>query len=263
MDVVTALPRWIGAVVLDLYGDLRGLPGLFVDSFRILYTRKPRWEQWVEQMYAMGNLSVTTIVFSISFTGIVLISEYSFHMRMVLEDDALVPAFSTIMIIREIGPAITALLLVSKVGAAITAEVGTMKVTEQIEALRLLSIDPVEFLTVPRLVASTLATFCLCIMSIAICLLSGVLVSVYSLHFEPGEVLNSLFTFVRFQDFYATSVKALVFGATIPVVCCHYGFKATAGAEGVGRATTNSVVTSAILIIIQDFIITYIFSRVL
>lgn len=253
----------IGQMAQDIAHDLQGIFKLFLDSIAVLFTRKPRFARWVEQLYVMGNLSLTTVVFSISFTGVVLISEYSYHMRIVIQDDALVPAFATIMIIREIGPVVAALLLVSKIGASITAEIGSMKITEQIDALKLLGIDPVEYLTVPRLVASTIATFSLCMMSIAVCLVSGVAVAVTSLNFQLGHVLHSLLTFVTFADIYATSTKAIVFGATIPIVCCYYGFHTQAGAEGVGRSTTNAVVTSSILIIIQDFIITYLFLQVL
>ena len=119
-------------------------------------------------------------------------------------------------------------------------------------AYQLLSIDPVEFLTVPRLVASTIATTCLSIMSIAICLLVGMAVAVNSLGFELGHVADSLLTFVSFEDIYATITKALVFGASIPIVCCHYGFNTKAGAEGVGRATTNAVVNSCFAIILLN-----------
>jgi phospholipid/cholesterol/gamma-HCH transport system permease protein len=169
----------------------------------------------------------------------------------------MMPGFTGQFIMREIGIAIPALLLVAKVGAATTAEVGSMKVSEQIDALKLLGIDPISFLVFPRFVAGIFATACLTLVAIAVTMACALSVAVARYNFSILEYLNALRHFIGLKDLLVALIKGMVFGAVIPIISCAYGFRCKGGAEGVGTATTNSVVASTIAVIVLDFILTY------
>jgi phospholipid/cholesterol/gamma-HCH transport system permease protein len=175
----------------------------------------------------------------------------------------MIPGFTGQFILRELGIAIPALLLVAKVGASVTAEVGSMKVTEQIDALKLLGIDPVGYLVFPRFVASIVSITCLTLVAISVTLACALLVAVTRYNFSTLEYLNALRHFVGVKDLICALIKGMVFGAVIPVMSCAYGFRCKGGAEGVGTATTNSVVSSTIAVILLDFCLTYIFTWIL
>ncbi|MCX7977563.1 MAG: ABC transporter permease [Bdellovibrionaceae bacterium] len=172
----------------------------------------------------------------------------------------MVPGFAALLILRELGAVVTALLLTSRVGAGFAAEVGTMKITEQIDALRMLGIDPINYLVVPRLIACVVGTAILSIIANMTCLLLAMVVSDWLLSYSPAMFMASMRVFVSFQDIIFATIKAAVFGAVIPLVACHMGFSCRSGADGVGRATTNAVVISSVFIIILDFVMTYGFS---
>src|SRR5262245_42596495 len=147
-----------------------------------------------------------------------LILEFSFHMKLVLRQDSLVPAFSTVLMLRELGPVVTCLLLTSRVGAGIAAEIGSMKVTEQLDALRLLSIDPVEYLTVPRWIACVFAALTLSVVSLGVAMLGGASIAAVQLGYSVGQYFNTMFIFTRYTDFYSCLAKAAVFGSIIPLI---------------------------------------------
>ncbi len=230
----------------------RTLEGVFTPPFR--------YREILNQVYFMANESLFIIVFCVSFAAVVTIVEASFHMKLVIHDDSMVPGFATLLILRELGSVVTALLLTSRVGAGLAAEIGTMQITEQIDALKMLGIDPVQFLVVPRLIASIISSFMLSIIANLVCVFCAMLVCTLQLGFTTGAFYTAVRTFVHFQDLILAIVKGACFGAVIPFFSCYYGFRCRAGAEGVGLATTNSVVATSISIIIIDFILTYIFS---
>jgi phospholipid/cholesterol/gamma-HCH transport system permease protein len=205
----------------------------------------------------MGMGSLPIIVFSTAFAGLVVTTEIAWHMDDALHTITMVPGFTGQFIIRELGIAIPALLLVAKVGASITAEVGSMKVTEQIDALRLLKIDPVEYLVFPRWIGSMIAVSCLVFLSIFVTLSTAILVAVTRYGFGFQEYLNALRPFLETSDLAGALFKGVVFGSIIPVVGCTFGFRCQGGAEGVGEATTQSVVTSTVLVIFWDFLLTF------
>lgn len=222
-----------------------------------------RFKEILGYISQIGVGSLPIILLSTAFAGFVITGEIAFHMDEALHTVDMIPGFSAQFILREIGVVIPSLLLVSKVGAATTAEVGTMKVTEQIDSLRLLQIDPVEYLVYPRFVACIISVACLTLISIFVTLSCAMAIAVIRYHFTWLEYLNSLLIFVTPRDLVSALLKGLVFGAVIPIIACFYGFRCSGGAEGVGSATTNAVVTSTILIIILDFVLTFAFSILL
>ncbi len=219
-----------------------------------------RWKETLEQLHFIANGSLSIIVFCVCFAAIVTIIESSFHMKIVIQNDSMVPGFAAMLILRELAVVVTALLLTSRVGAGIAAEVGTMKVTEQIDALKMLGIPPSTYLVIPRLIACTLGTVMLVVVANMACLFSAMAVSNSYLGYPPAIFLTAMRRFVQFQDLILAIVKAAVFGAVIPLISCYFGFRCESGAEGVGRATTNSVVVGSIAVIVLDFILSYAFS---
>lgn len=234
---------------------LQGLGQLWLKTWACIFAGKVRFRLFFDQLYYVMWSSAGIIVFCVAFAAVVTIIEASFHMKLVVQNDSLVPGFSVLLIVRELGAVVTALLLTSKVGAGYAAEVSLMKTTEQIDALKLLGIDPVEYLTVPRFLGCIAGGAILTLLAVLSCLLSAMLVAYMKLDFSLGRFISVMRLFVDFQDFFLAMFKGVCFMAVIPIVACYYGFNAQSSSEGVGSATTQSVVTSSVLIIILDFVL--------
>lgn len=204
--------------------------------------------------------SLPVILFCLCFAAMVTIMESSFHMKLVIQNDALIPGFAALLILRELGSVVSALLLTSRVGAGIAAEVGTMQITEQIDALRLLGIDPIRFLVVPRLLACIVGGVLISLIANVVCLYAAAVITEVRLGHTMGTFISGMRAFVDMKDLFFAAIKGAAFGAIIPLVSCFFGFRCRAGAEGVGLATTNAVVVSSIGIIVTDFLLTYVFS---
>jgi len=251
----------IGFKVIQVFSDISGVLRVFLESSIFFLARvfsfRLRGREIIHQMYVLGVQSLPVVAFALAFVGLMLILEFSFHMRLVLQQDSLVPAFSTVLMLRELGPVICSLLLASRVGAGIAAEVGTMKVTDQLDVLKLFSIDPIEFLGVPRWIACVFAAVTLSVISVAIAMFAGATIASANLHYTVHEFANTMFTFARFSDLTTCIIKAAVFGTIIPMIAMHHGLKCSAGSEGVGNAATSAVVQSSLAIIIADFVLTY------
>lgn len=219
-----------------------------------------RIQDIVRQFYFIANQSVIIVAFCVSFAAMVTILESSFHMKLVIQNDSMVPGFAAMLILRELGSVTMALLVTSRVGAGLAAEVGSMQVTEQVDALRMLGIDPIRFIVVPRFIASVAAGLVLSVIANLVCLYGAMMVSTIKLGYTPGGFVSAMRTFISFQDLVFAGIKGAAFGAVIPLFSCYHGFRCKAGAEGVGLATTNSVVATSVAIIVIDFVLTYIFS---
>jgi len=253
----------VGNFFIQRVGGLGALSLLFWESSVSFGTQvvhwRFRWRETVEQTYLLAVQSLPVIAFSIAFVSFMLISEFSFHMKMILQQDSLVPSFSTLLIVRELGPVITCLLLMSRVGAGIAAEIGTMKVTDQLDTLRVLAVEPVELLAVPRWIGCVVAALTLSTIAVGVAILGGGFLARLSMGISPEEFFNTMFMFSDAKDFLTGGVKALVFGSIIPIVALHHGFRCGPGSGGVGDAATGAVVQGSILIIIADFAVTYLF----
>lgn len=255
--MVTAL----GFTLIHIWHSLSQFIEMTAKTMLGVFQKPYRLKETVHQIFFIANGSLLIIVFCVCFAAMVTILESSFHMKIVIQNDSMVPGFAAMLILRELGAVVTALLLTSRVGAGIAAEVGSMKITEQIDALKMLGIDPVRFLVVPRFIACVLGCTALTIFANMICLYCAMLVSQSYLGFTEGDFITAMQRFVSFQDLIFAAIKGAAFGAVIPLVSCHFGFRCQAGAEGVGTATTNSVVVSSVAIIVIDFILSYTFSH--
>lgn len=207
---------------------------------------------------AWGSLPIITV--ATAFAGLVITNEIAFHMDEALGNTAMIPGFTAQFILRELAIAIPALLVVSKVGAAMAAEVGTMKITDQIDALKLLQINPVSYLVFPRWVATIVALACLTVFAVLVTLGCAAFAAMARFHFNLLEYMNMVQKFITATDLICAMVKAVVFGSAIPVVSCAYGFRCKGGAQGVGNATTQAVVSSTLVVITLDFVLTTLFS---
>ena len=254
--------HWVGAPIHEQWCTGRDAFVLLAQVFRQILRWPWRWKEISGAIVQIGVGSIPIIAVATAFAGLVITNEIAWHMDEALHTVTMVPGFTSQFILRELGIAIPALLLVSKVGAAMTAEVGTMRVTEQLDALELLGIDRIAYLVFPRWIACIFSLTCLTMVAIAVTLACAVGVAVVRFNFSFLEYVGSLRHFVEIQDVVCAIVKASVFGAAIPVVCCAYGFRCRGGAEGVGTATTNAVVTSTLVVIGLDFVLTYTFTLI-
>lgn len=211
-----------------------------------------------EQMVFAGVQSISIVFFVALFIGIVLAMQGAYQLDK-LGAVRYVASLISVSACREIGPVLIALVIAGRVGAAITAELGTMKVTEQIEALETMALNPIRFLVVPRFLALLVMLPALTVMGDVIAMFGGYLVGVYNLGVSPGLYIDTTFQFLEMKDVMTGLFKSFVFAMIIAMISCYQGLNTSGGAEGVGRSTTLSVVTSFILIILADCVLTGIF----
>jgi phospholipid/cholesterol/gamma-HCH transport system permease protein len=170
--------------------------------------------------------------------------------------ESMVGTVVALSMFRELGPVLTGIMVAGRAGAAMAAELGTMRVTEQIDALYTLSANPVKYLIVPRFIAGLLMLPVLVVVADIFGVLGGSVVGVGVLDSNPIVYWKKTFEFMELNDIYSGLLKSIVFGGIISIISCYQGFNTDGGAEGVGHATTNSVVISAILILISDYVMT-------
>jgi len=211
--------------------------------------------QFARQMLRIGWLSLPVVGLTAVFIGAALaLNIYTGGARFNAEQ--FVPNIVVLGITRELGPVLAGLMLAGRVSAGLAAEIGTMRVTEQIDALSTLSTDPMRFLIAPRLVAAVATFPILVLVADIIGVMGGYLVGIGALGFNGAIYLRNTLDFVEAGDVALGLVKAAVFGFIVAVMGCYFGFRSSGGALGVGRAATNAVVVSAVLILAANFIIT-------
>ncbi len=209
----------------------------------------------LEQMIQIGVMSLPIALLTATFTGMVLVLQTGVQLKP-MGMKVYASGISAISFAREIGPVLTSVVLAGRVAAGIAAEIGTMKVTEQIDALKTLGTNPISYLVVPRFIAATLMFPSLAVLAIAVGLAGGVLVGVFVLQISPGLYLHNLWSFLTLEDYLGGLFKTFFFGMIVAVVGCHDGFETGFGAQGVGIATTQAVVRASILILIANFFLT-------
>jgi len=212
----------------------------------------------LKQMQFIGYYSLPVVGMTALFTGFVLALQiYEGSSR--FNAESTVAAIVVVGITRELGPVLAGLMLAGRVGAAIAAEVGTMRVTEQIDALTTLSTNPFKYLVAPRLIAGALTLPMLVLVADIIGVFGGYLIGVHRLGFNPGAYLKNTYDFLETVDVVSGLVKASVFGYIVALMGCYHGYHSKGGAQGVGRATTEAVVSGSVLILITNYFVTEIF----
>ena len=248
--------------ISDWLEGLGGLTLLTKDTVTSLFTLKVAWRDLLYQIYFIGVKSQSVVLITGAFTGMVLGAQTYFQFHKVKMDTATLAVVSVSMC-SELGPVLTGLMVAGRVGAAIAAELGTMRVTEQIDALRTLATHPVDYLVVPRLLALHTALPLLTAESIAFGIISGYVVGVYLLGIDPIYSWYNMLKYTATSDVMVGIIKAFIFGGIVAIIGCYKGMSCGEGAEGVGRATTEAVVFSSITILITNFFLTMILGKIL
>ncbi|MEO5656043.1 MAG: ABC transporter permease [Nitrospiria bacterium] len=252
---MTALIEWVGRLVLKIVDEVGRLTLLLATVVRTALTRPWDLRLYVKQMEEVGTKSIPVVAITGLSTGMVLALQ-SFNGFQRFQAESLVGTVVALSVTRELGPVLTGLMVAGRAGAAMAAELGTMRVTEQIDALASMGVNPVKYLVVPRFIAGILMLPVLTIFADLIGILGGYIVSVQLLDVNPTVYIKRTVDFLHISDVYGGLLKAVVFGAIISLISCERGFTAGGGAEGVGQATTSAVVASCMLILISDYFLT-------
>ena len=236
---------------------LGAMAHLFYQTLSYAAFSPPRRPNIYKQMFEIGVRSLPVVLITGAFTGMVLAVQtyYQFH-KITME--TAVGIIVGLSMTNELGPVLTAVMVAGRVGAAMAAELGTMKVTEQIDALSTLAVDPVRYLIVPRFIACVALVPILTVFSIFIGIVGGWVVGVKMKGINATFFLKNMMDFMKPSDLVNGLVKSVVFAMIIAIVSCFEGFGAEGGAEGVGKATTQAVVASAIVVLISDFFLSII-----
>jgi phospholipid/cholesterol/gamma-HCH transport system permease protein len=227
----------------------------FIQSIYLCFRRPFKFHYILKQMEFIGVNSVSVVVISGGFIGMVLALQ-SYHGFRRFGSEGLVGITVALSMTRELGPIITGLMVSGRAGSAMAAELGTMRVTEQIDALTVMALSPIKYLVVPRVIASFFMLPVLTVMSDFIGIVGGYLVGVKLLGINEGAFINKIIKYLSLEDIYNGLVKAAFFGIILSVISCYKGFYTKGGAEGVGRSTTEAVVFSSLMILISDYVLT-------
>ena len=251
--LVHAVTDW-GRVVVEAAISIGNLTLFSLNTLSWMFTRLPRRETLLQSFYQIGVRSLPVVALTGTFIGMVLAvqSHYQFSD---LGLETRLGAVINMSLVRELGPVLAATMLAGRVGGAMAAELGTMRVTEQIDALSSMGTNPVQYLVVPRFLACLFLIPTLTIMADFMGVVGGYLYSIYFLKIDQFHYYQNSAEFVGTWDLFYGVIKSLFFGAAIALVSCHRGFHCGAGAEGVGRAATAAFVISFVLILILDLVI--------
>ena len=248
----------LGQRLINFLYFLGGVGTLFLRMLRWIFTPPFEIRRTLIQAKRSGWDSLPIISVISLFIGLILALQIAYLMQR-FGSEMYIASIVALSVVRELGPVITALVVAGRVGAAIAAEVGTMQVTEQVDALQTLAYSPIKYLVVPRFLALMLMLPLLTLYSDAVGIFGGYVMCVYKLGITPGMYLNITFEALKYKDLFTGLFKSTFFGMIIAISSCYQGLKVTGGAEGVGRATTIAVVNSFIWIIIADAFFTAIF----
>jgi phospholipid/cholesterol/gamma-HCH transport system permease protein len=209
----------------------------------------------IHSMYFIGVGSLFIITLTALTAGMVLALQGVYSMRIFNAEGAVGGAVA-LSLTREIAPVFTALMLTARASSAIATEIGTMRVTDQIDALTTMGVNPIQYLIVPRVLAGTLMTPVLCLVFNFVGMVGCYLVAVVWMGVDPGQFMDKIARWIQVSDFVQSIVKATVFGAMTILIACHEGFSASGGAAGVGQATTRAVVTGSVMVMVTDYMLT-------
>lgn len=245
----------IGRTVLALLTEIGGVAKFTWSGVSHILRPPFFWYLLLQQMMRIGYFSLPVVALTAFFTGGALALQI-YYGSTDFNSENVVATIVALGITRELGPVLGGLMVAGRVSAAIAAEMGTMRVTEQIDALTTLSTNPIKYLVVPRIVAAVITVPMLVFVADIIGVMGGYVVGVASLDFNGPVYLKNTVDFLKYEDVMSGLIKAAVFGFVIALMGCYHGFNSKGGAQGVGRATTNAVVSSSILILAANYVMT-------
>jgi len=246
----------VGSGFLELSNSIGAAFIMVFKTFRSFLFEKNDRKNIFSQMVMIGINSIPVTALTSIFTGMVLALQTAYSTKNIFNEPIYIGSIVGFSMVKELGPVLTATVVAGRVGAAIAAELGTMKVTEQIDALYTLGTNPIKYLAVPRFVSIVIMLPILTIFADVIGILGGFLVSVYKLGIAPIVYQHDILDYMRIDDLIHGLVKSFFFGLIIVSVACYKGFNCEGGAEGVGRATTDTVVISMVMIMVSDYFLT-------
>jgi phospholipid/cholesterol/gamma-HCH transport system permease protein len=253
--------RTIGAATLAMLATIGQLILFMINSVSH-FVRPPIYFRLIgRQMIDVGYYSLPVVGLTTLFSGMVIALQSYTGATRVTADAALenVTAVVVLSITRELAPVLAGLMVAGRIGASMAAEIGTMRVTEQIDALTTLSTNPIKYLVVPRIIAGLTMLPLLVLVGDVIGIFGGYVIGVFKLDFNPALYIQKTYNFLEYLDVMSGLVKAAVFGFVVTLLGCYMGYHSSGGAQGVGAATTNAVVASAILILILNYLISQLF----
>ena len=250
----------VGESVLNLLESIGSFSIFSMQTIRWIFARPFDMKSLMYQLKEVGVKSIPVGTISSFFIGMVMALQLGVSMEKILQGvSTFMGGGIALALTRELAPVLTAVLLAGRVGSSMAAEVGTMKVTEQIDALSTLATNPVHYLSVPRFLASVISLPLITVMAILVGIIGGSLISYIRLDIPFNQYFENARTFLKPEDLISGVSKTFFFGAEIALISCFTGFRAQGGAEGVGQATIQAVVYSFMMIIISDYFITYLF----
>jgi phospholipid/cholesterol/gamma-HCH transport system permease protein len=249
-----ALDR-LGRAVLENVEEMGKILLLFISVLGWMFRPPLKLRNIFKQMEFVGVKSIFVVVLTGTFTGMVMALQ-GYHGFRMFSAESLVGGTVALGMTRELGPVLTSLMVTARAGSAMAAELGTMRVTEQIDALYVMAANPVKHLIVPRVIAGVLMVPVLTVVSDFVGILGGYFVGVHILGINSGVFVKNITRLVDLDDIYNGLVKAACFGLILSLIGCYKGFNTRGGAEGVGRATTEAVVLASISILISDYFLT-------
>jgi phospholipid/cholesterol/gamma-HCH transport system permease protein len=253
-----SLCQAIGAMILHFCGAVGALTHFIYESIKAVLMPPHYPRHIVRQFIDIGYYSLPVVGLTALFTGMVLaLQSYTGFAR--FNAEGAVASVVALSVTRELAPVLAGLMVAGRIGASMAAEIGTMKVTEQLDALRTLSTNPFQYLVGPRLLAGTIMLPLLVLIADIIGIFGGYMVGVYKLNFNASTYLKQTWDFLQYMDVMSGLAKAAVFGFIVALMGCYHGYNSGRGAQGVGRATTNAVVASSILILIFNYLLTQAF----
>ncbi len=255
MNSFSAAVDRFGRAVLENIEEMGKILLLFLSAMMWMVRPPLKVRLIFKQMEFVGVKSIFVVVLTGTFTGMVMALQGYYGFRM-FNAESLVGSTVALGMTRELGPVLTALMVTARAGSAMAAELGTMRVTEQIDALSVMATNPVKHLIVPRIIAGVIMLPALTIVSDFMGILGGYFVGVPILNINSGAFISNITKMVDLGDIYNGLTKAAVFGLILSLIGCYKGFNTTGGAEGVGKATTEAVVLASVSILISDYFLT-------
>lgn len=253
--MMTRALEQIGGKTLSLIQEMGRMLLFLLTTFAWLVRPPIRWLQMIKQLHFIGFKSTFVVVLTALFTGMVLGLQGYYTLRK-FGSEALLGSAVALSMIRELGPVLAALMVTARAGSAMTAEIGIMRITEQIDALDTMAVNPQQYLVAPKLVAGLIGVPLLVALFDVVGIWGGYLVGVDLLGVSAGSYWSSIESAVDWKDVYGGILKSISFGLIITWVCCYKGYYTRMSAEGLGTATTEAVVLSAVLILVWDYFLT-------
>jgi len=243
----------VGAPVVAGYRATRGLLSLFVETFVAIIRGRAAMKEVLNQAFEIGNRSVPFVIITLGVLGFITVYQIAHQVAQILPDFSMLGAAFIQMMCREFAPTITGLMVATRVGSGIAAEIGSMVVTEQVDALKMCNADPVEYLLAPRTLASGVMLVMLSVVGVVSATIAGMLIAKAGFGIPYQTFLK--FDLVGVSDVITGVVKAFAYGLAIPVIAGQAGLQATGGSAGVGTATTRAVVNTSFAVIVLDFVL--------